>query len=37
MKQIYSTPLDDYERELEEFLSKGEYVSASEEELAKTK
>ncbi len=37
MKRIYSTPLDDYEKELEEFLNKGEYVSASKSEFKKIK
>ncbi len=37
MKSVYSTPLDEYEQELEDFLNKGDYVSASKEELAKTK
>lgn len=30
-------PLDDYERELKEFLDKGEYESATPEELEKTR
>lgn len=37
MKSVYSTPLDEYEQELEDFLNKGDYVSASKDELAKTK
>ena len=31
------TPLDDYERELEKFLNRGEYVSVPKKELEETK
>ena len=37
MKRIFSTPLDKYEQELEDFLSKGDYISSSKSELKKIK